>query len=125
MLYKAFAIKFVADLIAPQLAALALRHSLWLPFLVAGIFLALSFPVLWLLPETLDKSNVSKTPETGYGKVMTFGLSSCKALLADWRILTIMIMVFLSQFRYTWQSVLMSYTSVRFGWTISEASRQV
>ena len=125
MLYKAFAIKFVADLIAPQIAALTLRHSLWLPFMVAGILLVLSFPVLLLLPETLDMSDVSRKSDAGSSTVMTFGFSSCKSLLTDWRILLIMAMVFFSQFRYIWQSVLISYTSVRFGWTISEASRRL
>ena len=119
MLYKAFAIKFVADLIAPQIAALTLRHSLWLPFIIAGILLVLSFPVLLLLPETLDMSDVSRKSDAGFSTV------SCKSLLTDWKILMIMAMVFLSQFRYIWQSVLISYTSVRFGWTISEASRRL
>ena len=125
MLCKAFAVKFVADLITPRLAAVTLKHSLWLPFLVAGIMLILSFPVLLLLPETLDTSDASKRFEAGGSTMISFGFSSYKPLLTDWRILMIMAIVFLSQFRYIWQSVLISYISVRFGWTISQASRRL
>lgn len=45
--------------------------------------------------------------------------------LKDSRILVMMVIVFLSQFRYLVNWVHLPYTSVRFGWSISKASAHV
>ncbi|KAK0516530.1 hypothetical protein JMJ35_001133 [Cladonia borealis] len=121
-LYRAFTIKFLADLIGPQIAALALQHSLGLPFLTRGLLILSSFPVLLVLPETLhlndrsrDSASVKKSPNF-------YGFSSFLPYLRDWRILVMMAIVFHTQFRYLVDSVRLPYTSVRFGWSISKVA---
>ena len=121
-LYRAFTIKFLADLIGPQIAALALQHSLWLPFLICGLLTLSSFPVLLVLPETLHYSDRSSDSAGVKRSIGLCDFSSYLSFLRDWRILVMMAIVFLTQFRYLVDSVRLPYTSLRFGWSISKAS---
>ena len=104
-LYRAFTIKFLADLIGPQIAALALQHSLWLPYLICGLLIFSSFPVLFLLPETLHFTEMSRDSASVRDLFGFCGFSSYRVFLKDWRILMMMAIVFLTQFRYLVDSV--------------------
>ena len=116
---KAFVLKFVVDLVGPQIAALALQRSMWLPCLISGLLLIRSFPIVWLIPETFTLDDTTETPKAVTYITMVSDLSSYKALPTDWRILVTMAIAFHSQFRYILEIVLLSYTSVRFGLTIN------
>jgi hypothetical protein len=127
-LYKAFAIKFVADLVGPQLASITLRHSMWLPYLISGMCLLLSFPVLIFLPETMQMGTQPSAPSSSGSLrdiLRNVGLRPYRRLFTDWRIILSMAIVFLSQFRYLTESVLIPYTSVRFGWSIAEVGKLI
>ena len=128
VLYKAFAIKFIADLVGPQVASITLRHSMWLPYLICGICLLLSFSVLIFLPETMQMGT-RRTPPSSSGSMrdvlLNVGLRPYRRLFTDWRIILSMAIVFLSQFRYLTESVLVPYISVRFGWSIAEVGKPI
>ena len=124
-LYRAFTIKFLADLIGPQIAALALQYSLWLPFLICGLLILVSFPVLLMLPETLHFNDESRDTASVKKSISFYGFSSYLTFLKDWRILVMMAIVFLTQFRYIVSSVRLPYTSLRSGWSIGKASSHV
>ena len=124
-LYRAFTIKFLADLVAPQIAALALQHSPGLPFLICGLLTLSSFPVLLVLPETLHFSDRSSDSAVVKRSISFADISSYRLILRNWLILVIMAVVFLTQFRHLVDSVRLPYTSVRFEWSISKASSYV
>ena len=124
-LYRAFIIIFLADLIGPQIAALALQHSLWLPFLICGLLVRSSFPILLVLPETLHFKDKPRDSATVKKSISFYGFSLYLPFLKDWRILLMMAIVFLTQFRYLVNSVRLPYTSVRFGWSISKVSPHI
>jgi hypothetical protein len=67
------------------------------------------------------------TPPSSSGSMrdvhLNAGLGSYRRLFTDWRIILNMAIVFLSQFRYLTESVLVPYTSVRFGWSIAEVGK--
>ena len=122
MLYLAFALKYAADLLGPQIASISLAHSLWLPVLICELCLAASFAVLAALPETL----CPKQNQTGQmivsPRLDAAGFEAYKKLLSDWKILVGMSIAFLTQFRYLNGSILLPYASVRFSWSIGKVS---
>lgn len=119
-LYIAFALKYVADIIGPQVASASLLHSLWLPILICALCFLVSFPFLAALPETLPDMRSDITSVTMVGSLGTAALRAYRSLLTDWRIAICMAIAFLTQFRYLNASILVPYTSVRFGWSISQ-----
>lgn len=125
MLYRAFALKFVADLMGPQIASFSLAHSLWLPVLICELCLAASFVVLAALPETLSPKQHQSGQMIDNSKPEAFRFEAYRNLLSNWKILVAMSITFLTQFRYLNESVLLPYASVRFAWSISQVKPQL
>ncbi|KAF2841302.1 MFS general substrate transporter, partial [Patellaria atrata CBS 101060] len=118
--YRTFSVYLTTDLIGPQLAYIALGHSLWLPYLICGLSLALTFPVLYAMPSTMpaQKAQVfqDKSP---------FGVTSYKgytSFLKNWRILLGLMTLFVAQFRWIAIDILLPYTSMTFGWSIGKTN---
>ena len=90
--------------------------------MIPEILLVLSSLVLGLLPETLKLDVVSKSNSPSERRPAFLDYSAYKPLITDRRIVVILMMSFLSQFRYILLIILTPYTSVRFKWPISEVS---
>ena len=118
MLYKAFCFKLTVDLIAPQLGSILLEHSLWLPYLVCGIFLSFIFPLIKWMPETLHMQE-NLVSESNGGK--DNGVRTYKSFLVREIILGLAV-IFLVQLRFNMWQVLPPYTSVKFHWTLAKFS---
>lgn len=125
MLYLAFALKYVADLVGPQIASVSLAHSLWLPMLISELCLAASFVVLAALPETLSVNQHQSGQMIDNAKPEASGFEAYRNLLSNRKILVGMSIVFLTQFRYLNQSILLPYASVRFAWSIGKVKPQL
>lgn len=122
MLYLAFAIKYAADLVGPQIASVSLTHSLWLPLLICELCLLASFAVLAAVPETLSLKHHHSGQMIDGPEPTAAGFEAYRGLLSDRKILAGMSITFLTQFRYLNESILLPYASVRFSWSISQVS---
>ena len=117
-MYKVFCFKLAIDLVAPQLASLLLEHSLWLPYLMCGVFLLLTFPFIIMMPETLHLNKKLLHPRSEGGN-SDLGLQAYQGFLSNKNIITSLAVVFLVQLRYNAMQLIPIYTSVRFDWEIS------
>ncbi|OJD10911.1 hypothetical protein AJ78_08199 [Emergomyces pasteurianus Ep9510] len=117
--YRVFSAVLITDLIGPPIAYGTLRHSLWLPYIVCALFLSLTYPVLFYMPETLQKT--AQYQESTSPFEIT-GLKNYIKFLADWRIFIGVTTVFLAQFRNNTIEILLPYTSVRFGLALGKAA---
>lgn len=124
MLYLAFALKYVADLVGPQIASASLAHSLWLPVLICELCLAASFVVLAALPETLGLKQHQSSQMDDDSKPEVSSFEAYRNLLSNWKILVGMSIAFLTQFRYLNESILLPYASFRFAWSIGQVKPQ-
>ncbi|KAF2261848.1 MFS general substrate transporter [Lojkania enalia] len=118
--YRVFTASLVTDLVGPPIAYTTLKSSLWLPYLVCGISLLCTFPVLLKMPETLA-SNVRQHADIE-GPVERTGITAYLQFLKDWRILVGVATVFLAQFRNNTIEILLPYTSIRFGLELGETA---
>lgn len=121
-LYVAFAIRYVADLISPQVASFALEHSLWLPTFIAGACAVASYPIVALMDEPLRISPVPENTDLEESALLSES-GTLKRLLTNSKVVLCMCITFLLQFRYINQSVLISYASVRFAWSIAQVKQ--
>ncbi|KAG4438250.1 hypothetical protein IFR05_006278 [Cadophora sp. M221] len=117
--YRVFSAVLITDLIGPPIAYATLRHSLWLPYLVCGLALLLTAPVILTMPETLRKAPEHKNQASA---LEATGLSAYFKFLKDWRIFVGVVTVFLAQFRNNTIEILLPYTSVRFGLKLGQAA---
>ncbi|OAX81826.1 hypothetical protein ACJ72_03829 [Emergomyces africanus] len=117
--YRVFSAVLITDLIGPPIAYGTLRHSLWLPYIVCALCLSLTYPVLFYMPETLQKS--AQYPEST-SPLEIAGVKKYIKFLADWRIFIGVTTVFLAQFRNNTIEILLPYTSVRFGLELGKAA---
>lgn len=118
IIYKAFALKYVADLVGPLVSSVALQHSLWLPNLIAIVLLTFSLPFVFLLPETRTKvSSDATSSSAGSGRYVSY-----RSILKSKNVWICIAITFLTQYRYLQMDVFVPYTSVRYQWTISEVS---
>lgn len=124
MLYLAFALKYVADFVGPQIASVSLAHSLWLPMLISELCLAASFVILAALPETLSVKQ-HQSAQIANAKPESPGFEAYRNLLSNWKILVGMSIAFLTQFRYLNEDILLPYASVRFAWSIGQVRPQL
>lgn len=122
MLYLAFALKYAADLVGPQIASVSLTHSLWLPLLICGLCLLASLAILAALPETLSLKHHHSGQMINGPEPAATSFEGYRSLLSDRKILAGMSITFLTQFRYLNESVLLPYASVRFSWSIGQVS---
>ncbi|PGH29195.1 hypothetical protein GX50_08058 [[Emmonsia] crescens] len=117
--YRVFSAVLVTDLIGPPIAYGTLRHSLWLPYIVCALFLSLTYPVLFYMPETLQKT---AQDQESTSPLEVAGVRNYIKFLTDWRIFIGVTTVFLAQFRNNTIEILLPYTSVRFGLELGKAA---
>lgn len=123
-IYKAFVVKLVIDLVAPQAASLLLGHSLWLPTLVCVLLLTACLLDLSIMQETMPEmhasvrhsSFASKRPGLGTALDQYKDMMSCRPLRMG------LLIDLLVQFRYNELQLFPPYISVRFEWRIAEVS---
>lgn len=125
-LYKAFVAKLLVDLGGPQLASLLMRHSLWLPYLISAASLITCFPLLYIMPETLNfHTSKAAEPSSTTHAIRTGWYSSMRTmacLVADRYVSIWLLFTLLVQLRYNALQLFPPYVSVKFGWKISDAS---
>jgi hypothetical protein len=118
----------------PILAAVTLGHSLWLPYLICVTSLAASFPILYLMPETLHDSSkqqkpifhavdASLNPFRWLRGSIKSSLEIYKAVLNDRRMVAGIFCVFLAQFKSATTDILPPYISYKFHWALSKVGR--
>jgi hypothetical protein len=117
--YRVYSAVLLTDLVGPPVAYGTLQHSLWLPYVVCGLALLATYPILLYMPETLQK-----TPEDEQRRspIESTGIWTYLKFLKDWRILVGITTVFLAQFRNNTIEILLPYTSVRFGLKLGEVT---
>lgn len=64
-MYRLLCFKLAVELAIPQLASVLLLHSLWLPYLLSGLALLATLPIVKAIPETLPSQGTSETNEGG------------------------------------------------------------
>lgn len=106
----------ITDLVGPPVAYATLLRSLWLPYVVGGLALLLTYPIIASMPETLPTQFESSKEDSRYGLV------AYKRFSTDWRIVVGLVTIFLAQFRVNTIDILLPYTSIRFGWSLGKAS---
>ena len=99
MLYLAFALKYAADLVGPQIASVSLTRSLWLPLLICGLCLLASLATLAALPETLSLNYHHRGQMIDGPEPAAAGFEASRGLLSDRKILAGMSITLLTQFR--------------------------
>lgn len=118
----------------PLLAAVTLGHSLWLPYLICVTSLAASFPILYLMPETLHDSSKQQKPifhavdaslnlSRWLRRSIKSNLEIYKAVLNDRRMVAGLFCVFLAQFKSATTDILPPYISYKFHWALSKVGR--
>jgi hypothetical protein len=65
------------------------------------------------VPDNADREEGALLSESG----------TLKRLLTNWKVVLCMCITFLLQFRYLNQSILISYASVRFAWSIAQVKQ--
>ncbi|KAF2118388.1 hypothetical protein BDV96DRAFT_569813 [Lophiotrema nucula] len=143
VMYYIYSSYLVTELIAPSIAAVAIEKSLWIAFGTGIASLVLCFSIIPLLPNTrqLERSSVntaSLLQTAGYdngpstndssasiGNSQTGSLPVQSHLLSLFKrrniLLTVPIFI-IGVFRPPTLNLLLQYTSIRFGWSFSNAA---
>lgn len=123
VMYYLFCFKLAVELLVPQLASLLLLHSLWLPYLLGGLALLATLPIVKIMPESLPHQTT-----VDYGQLLHIVRPSrwhaYKGILKAPGVLPGLATAFLVQMRYNALQILPPYASVRFGWTIAQVRHQ-
>ncbi|CRL22149.1 Siderophore transporter, RhtX/FptX family [Penicillium camemberti] len=109
--YRVYSAVLITDFIGPLITYRSLQYSLWLPYVVCGVSLLLTFPILYHMPETLPER---ASQERGMSALNFSGIKVYLKFLADYRIVIGIATVFLAQFRANLIEILLPYVSVRF-----------
>ncbi|OCK91093.1 uncharacterized protein K441DRAFT_576376 [Cenococcum geophilum 1.58] len=117
--YRVYSAVLITDLIGPPVTYATLEHSLWLPYLVCGLTLSLTYPVTTAMPETLHKVAKDQDVTPGFESI---GIQTYLNFLKDWRVFVGIMTVFLAQFRVNTIEILLPYISVRFGLKLAQAA---
>jgi hypothetical protein len=114
----------------PWIAGIALKHSLWLPYLLCVGGLALSFLVVYWMPETMHQTGAelsaapehaaSPTSSQTYLRKFEMTLKTFGIILQDKHMLAGMTCVFLAHLRTVGVDVLLQYASYRFAWPLAK-----
>ncbi|KAN0070855.1 major facilitator superfamily domain containing protein [Elaphomyces granulatus] len=131
--YFMFCSMLCVGVFGPILAAVTLGHSLWLPYLICVTSLAASFPILYLMPETLHDSSkqqkpifhavdASLNPFRWLRGSIKSSLEIYKAVLNDRRMVAGIFCVFLAQFKSATTDILPPYISYKFHWALSKTA---
>lgn len=115
--YKLLSAMLVTELLGPPLSYWSMERSLWLPYVICIVSLALSFPLLWIMPETLKMKREDKVDRIPEPAMFVY-----KKIATDKRIILSLTALFVVQFRDQTIDVLLPYTSERFDWTLSETN---
>ena len=129
-----FCTMLCVGVLGPILAAVTLKHSIWLPYLICAASLAASFPILYSMPETLHDSSKQQNPTFNAVDVslnpfrwlrgsINSSLEIYKAVLNDRRMVAGLFCVFLAQFKSVTSDILPSYISYKFHWPLSRVGR--
>lgn len=137
--YYIYSSYLITQLLGPWLASVTMDISLWIPMLLSIAFLLLTFPLLAIMPEThkvnVDSSTVDilyhsiaqssddtdSEPNIGMsGQISNMSRSMKYTLLNRNMILAVPVFL-VGLLRPTTLNVLLQYTSVRFGWKLSQA----
>ncbi|KAK3944659.1 MFS general substrate transporter [Diplogelasinospora grovesii] len=123
-LYRLFCFKLAVELALPQLASILLQHSLWLPYMLCGLALLATLPIIKALPETLSRT-AEPVDWKRIGKPLDLAVfHRYKDLVASSKGVWLgLIVTFIVQMRYNVVQILPPYVSVRFGWSISETAK--
>lgn len=111
----------ITDFIGPLITYRSLQYSLWLPYVVCGVSLLLTFPILYHMPETLPER---ASQERGMSALNFSGIKVYLKFLADYRIVIGIATVFLAQFRANLIEILLPYVSVRFDIELGKVSQR-
>ncbi|KAK0646761.1 major facilitator superfamily domain-containing protein [Cercophora newfieldiana] len=122
-LYRMFCFKLAIDLVAPQFASLLIAHSLWLPYLLCGLSLGLTLPVIIVLPETGPNAKAVSWHGIKESLQPAGNLKKYRQMIGRTAIKLALTVTFLVQLRYNSLQLLPPYVSVRFGWTISQTAK--
>lgn len=120
--YQIFSFKLITDMVAPQIASTAMKHSLWLPYLLCGLFLFLILPLIALMPETLLLGEEITKLDAYSNNDQHNPISVYRGFFTEWRVVIGLIVIFLIQFRYSTIQIVLPYISMRFEWSISDVS---
>ncbi|XTI92976.1 MFS general substrate transporter [Cenococcum geophilum] len=123
ILYVVSAFKFGVEIIAPQLASVLLRHSLWLPYLICGISLFMIFPCIAMMPETLPLKQASDAAFPSNFTESNTNPFSYMRFFTNKAVALGLVVDFLLQFRYNTLQILIPFISVRFSWAIEKAAK--
>ncbi|KAH8684038.1 major facilitator superfamily domain-containing protein [Ilyonectria robusta] len=122
VMYYLFCSKLAVELLVPQLASLLLLHSLWLPYLLGGLALLATLPIVKIMSESLPHQTT-----VDYGQLLQVvhprRLHAYKGILKTPGVIPGLATAFLVQMRYNALQILPPYASVRFGWTIAQTTR--
>ena len=130
--YYLYSVYLFTELVAPSIASVTMDNNLMLPFLIGIIALLSCFPVLYVMPETLNSSDPTTQVKPAELDESTYLRESYSETAVDqpvenglWWIfrcrntLLVVPIFFVTTFRATTLSVLLQYTTVRFGWKLS------
>ena len=134
--YYLYSVYLFTELVAPSVASVTMDNNLMLPFLIGIIALLLCFPVLYVMPETLKSSDPTTQVKPAELDESTYLRESYSETAVDqpmengpWWIfrcrntLLVVPIFFVTTFRATTLSVLLQYTTVRFGWKLSSVRK--
>ena len=130
--YYLYSVYLFTELVAPSIASVTMDNNLMLPFLIGIIALLSCFPVLYVMPETLNSADPTTQVKPAELDESTYLRESYSETAVDqpvenglWWIfrcrntLLVVPIFFVTTFRATTLSVLLQYTTVRFGWKLS------
>jgi hypothetical protein len=137
-LYYFYSCFIFSELIAPPVALFTAQVSLWLPFGISYLLLALTFPLLAIMNEEKkperDDSHANETAadfEDAPRTIKVLLTTLVHAAIGQFRLLAIIfsnrnmrlaVPIFLvGTFRGVSLRVLVQYTSYRFGWKLTQA----
>ena len=116
MLYKTSCFKLAIDLIGPQLASASMHHSLWLPYLLCGVLLLMTFPIILFMPETLYLKRVeAERNEHSPSRLQTY-----RRFFASKNIRLGLSLAFIAQLKFNVVQIITPFMSVKFGFTIAK-----
>jgi hypothetical protein len=138
--YYLYSTYLVCELLAPAIASLTISKNVFIPFGIGITIIMMCIPVLILMPETHQggnesASNLHSTQDNEVTATTVRGIvfqSECQdslkpktsllAIFRQGRMLLAFLILYISAWRPGTVSVLLQYTTVRFGWQISQTA---
>ncbi|KAL9068134.1 MAG: hypothetical protein Q9161_006378 [Pseudevernia consocians] len=134
--YYAYTVFISTELIGPPIASWTSRYSLWIPLAIGAALLVLCYPVLAVMPATpkaranlsvpeadphIQDSNTQKGSQAIFHRFWRIKANNpIFSLFENRKMLLALPIFFVGVFRGVSLRVLLQYTSVRFGWKLSQ-----